>query len=114
MLIDPDPVPIGVPLMVPTRDEPVIPSAPAWQVLSMLLMVISPPSRLAPSTEDVAVVTPVLGFTVQLALRALMLATAGTLRPTWVRVASGGQTACGVLAIVTSPLALIAQASPGR
>jgi hypothetical protein len=69
------------PLMVPTRDVPVIPSAPAWQVLWMLLMEISPPSRLAPSTEDDAVVTPVVGFTVQLALSAPTLATPDTLSP---------------------------------
>jgi hypothetical protein len=38
MLIDPEPVPIGVPLIGPTRDEPVIPLAAARQVVSMLLM----------------------------------------------------------------------------
>src|ERR1044072_3047899 len=110
---DPLPEPIGRPLMVATANERVIPLASATQWLCTAPIVISPPSRLAWSTDAAASVRPVAGAGVQLALSA-PVETIARFTDATVFVSFGGHVASGVLAIVTGPVAASANASPLR
>src|SRR4051812_27661909 len=110
MLIEPEPVPIGIPLIVPTRDELVVPLALATQLAWISVIVINPPSRLAVPTDVAAVVVPVVGSTTQLAFNAVTTPTA-RFSEAIVSTSPGGQVACGVFGIVINPLACNANAS---
>src|SRR4029453_18673300 len=79
------PVVIGTPLMVPTTfDDRVTPLAGAVQLLFITLSWITPPSNVAPSTEDCATVVPVFGSTVQLALSTSVVTSGARFTPTMV------------------------------